>query len=331
MVKATFTMKTIKLILTSLAIILSAALPALAVPRVFVSGLGNDANPGSLTSPKRSFSSALTVTDPGGEIIVLDSAGYGPVTINKAVSIISPTGVYAGITVASGDGIDVVAGTSDVITLRGLTLKGVGGTDGINVSSAGVLHVESCVISGFSRFGIGIGVNAGPQSINAVFIEDTICRDTGAGVLIKRAIASVDRCRFENNTASSGLAADSGASITIRDCVSVGNRIGFEASPSSGGCDMKIVNCVASNNVLDGIISENSGIVQVSDCTISNNADTGIFANGGTSAAVISVANTTITRNATGLGGGGSLLTFGNNKLLLNTTNGAFSGSVAFQ
>src|SRR5438876_3712916 len=102
-----------KSILIAVSLIALGTLPALAVPRVFVSGLGNDANPGSLTSPKRSFGSALTVTDAGGEIIVLDSAGYGPVTINKSVSIIAPPGVYAGVTVTSGNGITVAAGSSD--------------------------------------------------------------------------------------------------------------------------------------------------------------------------------------------------------------------------
>src|SRR5207302_10677152 len=128
-------MKTSKSLLIYLFITLAAALPAAAVPRVFVSGLGNDANPGSLTSPKRSFTSALTVTDAGGEIIVLDSAGYGPVTINKSVSIISPTGVYAGITVTSGNGVTVSAGASDVVILRGLTINGLPGFNGIQFNS----------------------------------------------------------------------------------------------------------------------------------------------------------------------------------------------------
>src|SRR6266446_6939880 len=105
-------MKTFKVILASLLIALAAALPALANPRTFVSGLGSDSNPGTLASPKRTFASALTVTDAGGEIVVLDAAGYGPVTINKSVSIISPPGVYAGINVpdANSDGITVNAG-----------------------------------------------------------------------------------------------------------------------------------------------------------------------------------------------------------------------------
>src|SRR5207302_4023776 len=147
-------MKTSISLLISLSITLAASLPAAAVPRTFVSGLGNDANPGTLTSPKRSFGSALTVTDPGGEIIVLDSAGYGPVTINKAVSIISPPGVYAGVTVTSGDGITVSAGASDVVILRGLTINGAGGTNGINFTDGAALHVENCVISRFSNDGI---------------------------------------------------------------------------------------------------------------------------------------------------------------------------------
>ena len=66
----------------------------------------------SLTAPCRGFAAALVQTNPGGEIVVLDSAGYGPVTITKAVSIVVPPGIYAGVsvTVAGTDGIVVSAG-----------------------------------------------------------------------------------------------------------------------------------------------------------------------------------------------------------------------------
>ena len=39
---------------------------------------------------------------PAEQVIVLDSAGYGPVTITQAVSIIAPAGVYAGVSVSRG-------------------------------------------------------------------------------------------------------------------------------------------------------------------------------------------------------------------------------------
>src|SRR5207302_6412654 len=135
LIKTPTLMETSKSFLISLLITLAATLPALAVPRVFVSGHGSDSNPGSITSPKRSFASALTVTDAGGEIIVLDSAGYGPVTIGQSVSINSPTGVYAGITVTSGNGVTVSAGASDVVILRGLTINGLPGFNGIQFNS----------------------------------------------------------------------------------------------------------------------------------------------------------------------------------------------------
>src|SRR5687767_11091784 len=120
----------------TLALILFALLgtqSATAGRRSFVSGLGNDAHPGTREQPKRTFASALPVTDVGGEIVALDSAGFASstLTINKSVSIISPPGVYAGVSVASGTGITVSIGTNDVVVLRGLTLKGAGGSVGV--------------------------------------------------------------------------------------------------------------------------------------------------------------------------------------------------------
>ena len=95
---------------------------AVAGQRTFVSAQhGDDANACSPTSPCRTFAHALSLTAAGGEVIALDSGGYGAFTISQAVSIIAPQGVYAGITVFSGDGIGITAGGTDVVTLRGLS------------------------------------------------------------------------------------------------------------------------------------------------------------------------------------------------------------------
>src|SRR5947209_20205984 len=83
----------------------AAVVPPLA-QRTFVSANGNDANLCTRTFPCRSFAAAVALTNSDGEVIVLDSGGYGPVTITQAVSLISPEGVYAGITaVSAGKGI----------------------------------------------------------------------------------------------------------------------------------------------------------------------------------------------------------------------------------
>src|ERR1039457_430034 len=123
--------------------------------RVFVSARsGNDANPcNNILTPCQTFAGAVIQLNPGGEAIVLDSGGYGPVTITQPVTIEAPPGVLAFIHPPSGDAITVNAGSSDVVTLRGLVLNG-GSGNGIIVNTVGILHVENCVISGFSSYGL---------------------------------------------------------------------------------------------------------------------------------------------------------------------------------
>ena len=125
-----------------------------AAPRTFVASGGNDANSCSLVSPCRSFSAALAQTAAGGEIIVLDSAGYGPVVIDKAVAITAPEGVYAGITVPTyGIGVQVAAGASDDVLLRGLSINGQGAGAGVKLTTALSLVVDRCTIRGFAYAG----------------------------------------------------------------------------------------------------------------------------------------------------------------------------------
>ena len=142
---------------------------ALAAQRTFVhsSPLGNDANTAfncSLVAPCRSFNAAISVTDPGGEVVILDTAGYGPMTINKSIKVIGPSGVYGGISVLGGvgppppptTGIVINAGDTDVITLRGLDISGVPGAatapaDGIDIKNAGAVHIEKSSIANFTQ------------------------------------------------------------------------------------------------------------------------------------------------------------------------------------
>ena len=85
--------------------------------------------------------------------MVLDSAGYGPVTITQSVSTVAPAGIYAGISVFSGDGI-TVNGSNIVVTLRGLIINGQGGDNGIVFTSGKRLIVDRCTISNMASDGI---------------------------------------------------------------------------------------------------------------------------------------------------------------------------------
>jgi len=71
-----------------------------AVPRTFVSGSGSDSDPCTLLKPCRTFNRAISQTESGGEVVALDSAGYGTFTVNKAV----PREGSSGISTPSGSG-----------------------------------------------------------------------------------------------------------------------------------------------------------------------------------------------------------------------------------
>ena len=83
--------------LASLVFVLSLCGLAQAQLRVFVSGVGSDANPCTRTAPCRNFQRGHDVVTSDGEVVALDSAGYGPVSITKSVTL-TGDGVYAGIT-----------------------------------------------------------------------------------------------------------------------------------------------------------------------------------------------------------------------------------------
>src|SRR5712671_2311110 len=100
--------------------------------RTWVSGVGDDANPCSRTAPCKTFAGAISKTAAGGEIDALDPAGFGAVTITKAITIDGGGGQVASVLVSGTNGIVVAAGAADVVTLRNLRFNGIGtGLNGI--------------------------------------------------------------------------------------------------------------------------------------------------------------------------------------------------------
>src|SRR5436190_4983864 len=71
---------------------LGAAVADAQATRTWVSGVGDDVNPCSRTAPCKTFAGAISKTAEGGEIDPLDPAGYGTVTISKAMTIDGGTG-----------------------------------------------------------------------------------------------------------------------------------------------------------------------------------------------------------------------------------------------
>ena len=182
-------------VLSAFAIASFAANALATIQRTFVASTGVDTNACSITAPCRGFAAAVAKTSANGEVIVLDSAGYGPVVISKSISLIAPPGIYAGVTVFSGDGI-VVDAPGIVVVLRGLSINGQGGQSGINLLQGARLRIESCVISNMKGDGILHGADG-----SEMIVLDTILRDNlGNGIDVLAAASVVlDHVRSEHN------------------------------------------------------------------------------------------------------------------------------------
>ncbi len=205
-----------------------------AAQRTFVASYGVTANTAfncSIVKPCRAFSEAIGVTASGGEIVVLDTAGYGRVTITKSVAIVAPPGVHAGISVFAGtNGIDIPTG-GIAVALRGLTISGQGGTHGIYVTGNNVLTIERCDIGGMGGNGIFLDSVSG-----TVQIRDTVVHDSGLNGLffVGPLSATLERVGSERNLLA-GVAAAEGGAISLRNSASVRNDRGIEVGNFSAG------------------------------------------------------------------------------------------------
>jgi hypothetical protein len=287
--------------------ILLAAMSAHAAQRTFVSTSGNDSNPCSLAAPCRAFAAAILQTDPGGEIVVLESGGYGAVTVNKNVTILSPGGVYAGISVFAGDGVLVSAPATNVV-LRGLSINGQGGNVGVRVQ-AGEVHIENCVISNIGGVGGGgILVDGG----TTVRISGTVVRGSTQALNVNPTGGAV--------------------TVLVRDSeFSNSGQLGIRVSPSGAGNDATVVleRTSVTKSTGYGIYSGPTGgattTIVVTQSALSEHTIAGVVvASGG---ATTWVRESAIARNGIGLHRiAGTLNACGANLLAANAT--ATSGTI---
>jgi hypothetical protein len=293
------------------------AAPAFAtqIKRTFVSAVGDDANVATLCQPSapcRTFSAAYSVTIADGEINVLDPAAYGTLTITQGLSIQGHG--FASITAQSGDAITINAGANDKINLRGLLIDGVGtGGNGIRFTTGASLNLQDSVIRNFAFRGIFFLPNASSKlSVSSTLVSDT----KGEGILIQPngsgiVIGVLDHVECDND--SFGLLVN--------------------GSALSGTLNVAVSNSVMANNTVSGIAPASFGAataVMVRDSTIANNSGDGLLVTGG--AATARVSRSTIMGNATGFATstGGTLVSYGDNNLDGNTTNGTATATIGY-
>lgn len=270
--------------------------------RTWVSGSGSDAAACDRTNPCRNFAAAITAVGAGGEVVVLDSAGYGSVTIDKSVSIIAPPGIFAAIAPTVGNAITIADSLSDaIVVLRGLTLNGRGANRGIDhtggsgAASLNRVYIENCIVSGFQLTGINLGrdgkffinetvvrecglsgiyISGAPASPSHGSLSEVILERNGDGLTVANAIVAVRGSIASSNLfngffVSKGLA-DDFARLSVEDCQATQNSVGFRASPS--GSEIFVTNSLAFSNGT-GVLAHGGGIVRVRNTSALRNSN----------------------------------------------------------
>lgn len=287
-----------RLRLLAFLLVSAAAANAAPPPRIFVSSAGKDSNDGSATSPKRYFQAAHDALADGGEIIAVDVAGYGPLTITKSITISAPKPDSAFVTAASGkNAIIINAGASGEVTLRGLSLTSKGGNFGVLVQAASLVHLIDCRVSGFS-----VGVLAGSDGLSTATLSLSHCilRDCQTGLATipsDQLYGTIDGCQFVNDS-SVGANLTAGTHMAVRKCLFARNGAGLQTGDNT---ETTVQECMVSNNTA-GISA--GATMTVDNSTIINNSGRGVY---------------------------GSAYSYGNNTMADNNPDGAFAGSYTGQ
>src|SRR5882762_9250391 len=232
--------------------------------RTWVSGVGDDANPCSRTAPCKTFAGAISKTAACGEIDALDPGGFGALTVTKSITL-DGTGTFASILASSTNGITINVLATDFVTIRGLSINGVGtscsfGLNGVNVVNAGPksIHIEDCVIAHFTN-GVNVNVTNGTQ----LNIRNTVIREnSGDGVAANTSSGQV-KGAFVNssfNGNGNGIHAGHSARLSADRCTFGGNSgDGILADGSTGVAN--ITNSGIFNNGANGVDGGSGGVV----------------------------------------------------------------------
>jgi hypothetical protein len=257
--------------------------------RTFVSAAnGNDINNCDRLTPCRTFQRAHDQTLPNGEITVLDPGGYGTLTISKAISIINDGVGEAGILVSGGaEAIAVFAGATDAVSLRGITINGIGfgGGYGIFFRSGLSLTVENCVVRNLGgTVPAGQGINFTPLNSSSLVVSNTLVADNHFGIEVQpfneglTVTAVLKRVEMYNNSFDNLSVASSQTSGTVRATVveSVATNCqnsGFVVSGSAGAASasLMLIRSVASGNGVGIQTSQGNATLRVSQSLIIGN------------------------------------------------------------
>lgn len=293
--------------------------------RTWVSGVGDDVNPCSRTAPCKTFAGAISKTLAGGEINCLDPGGFGAVTVTKSITL-DCTGTLGSILNSGTNGIIIndsataMPNTIEVL-IRGITIDGAGTTPGLNgirFLSGRSLVLQNVFIQNENG---AAAISIQPIGTAEFYAEDVTATDSNVGILIQPTGVAGSVRAFLRNVRSQNNS-DTGLNISaVGNSSTAGSVVVIEKSEFTGNV----------NGLMTNAQGATPNTVMISDSVIAGNTTLGVRSAG--SASRIRVSNSTITANGTGVAvpNGGTLNSFGNNRLEGNQADGSFTAPVVPQ
>ena len=283
--------------------------------RTWISGSGVDnASCGPIATPCRTLQWAHDNTSPDGEIDVKDSAGYGAVTITKAIAIVGDGSLAGVLAPAGGDAITVNAPAGSKVILRGLAIEGAGsGNNGIVVNTVGVLDIANCVIQNFYGAATASGILIPPSggTVTVSVVNTLLSHINYVGIYYLPKNGSL------------------GANISVDRTTMVSVNYGFSANNSAA--PTSVVKAHISNSSISHTSNEPiywytpGGKLTIDNCEIVDGGQHGVTFIGGTG---VITRSTLENNNGYGLNiVGGTFSSFGDNRFFGNAS-GDKSGTV---
>ena len=270
----------------------------------------------------REVGQAIAKTDAGGTVSVAPGE-YTAVVVDKSITIVADQGgAIIGDALINNPvptAIGVVLTASERVLIRGFVLNAT--SNAIAITGGGTIRLENCTLVGGSN---QYAINFAPTSATELYVSGSSLAalpDTtgGAGVLIKP-IGSAS------------------AKVVLDDVRIADHQIGIlvDGAASTGVIAMNIRDSVISGNSAQGLavfeaVSGATSTVVLERTTVSGNGGQGIVAS--RARATIRARQSAITGNVVGVQSlnGGQIISHGDNVLADNTTNGAFTSTVAPQ
>lgn len=194
----------------------------------WISANGDDANPCSSKAPCKTFAVTLSKTPAGGEISVMEPGDFGAISLTKPVTF---NGEGTTLHIAAGsNGLAVNAGVNDVVTIKNLTLTGIGGVNGIQFVAGNQLTIESVTISGFTGNGLDVELGKNGQG-GKLFVKDSGIVNCGQAGFKMSASAGFATATFDNVKLAGSV---NGIEIGVGNTYALINRSSITSHTGSG-------------------------------------------------------------------------------------------------